>query len=111
MPSVTVSHIAGVLDKPARSSEDHRMRKNIILSAAGLTLALIGAAVASDHSGGRRHSERSDHSRSHDERAEPGARQGNRRHHDERREQKSREHDHNGDRDHDRSKSQSDRRS
>jgi hypothetical protein len=87
------------------------MRKTIILSAAGLSLALAGAAVASDHSGERRHSERGEHSQSHDERIEHGQRQGKRRQHDERHENKSRENGHDGDGDHDRRKARSDRRS
>jgi hypothetical protein len=87
------------------------MRNTIILSAAGLSLALAGAAVASDHSGERRHGERGEHSRSHDEWAEHGQRQGKRRQHDERREHDSRGTDHDGDRDHDRRKARSDRRS
>jgi hypothetical protein len=87
------------------------MRRTIILTAAGLTLALTGVAIASDPSGERRHSERGESSRSHDERSEHGTRQGKRRNHDESREHDSREGDHDGDRKQDSRKARSDRRS
>lgn len=47
------------------------MRKTIILSALGLALGLAGPAIADDHSGDRQdRGDRSERSRSHDDRAE-----------------------------------------
>jgi hypothetical protein len=43
------------------------MRKTILLSAIGLTLALSGAAFAGDNDGKSRHAARTEKSRTHDE--------------------------------------------
>lgn len=79
------------------------MKKIVILSAVGLTLA--GAALASDDRSERRHyGERGEHSRSHDESTEHANRRVKRRHHDEHgSHHRDRQHDDDqGNRDHDR---------